>query len=330
VLGLYRLNIAAQLDGYISSQGCPITFGLIVVGDEILSGKRADQHVPKVIALLAARGMALAWARYVGDEPARLTADLRDAFTAAKQHGEIVMCCGGIGATPDDHTRACAAQALGVELHMNLEAQGFIDELAREKLHEAGKVFDADHPEHQSRRQMAMFPAGAQLIPNPYNRVAGFCMTFKSIAGPPQDDLTPSGGLAQRDRFGGSVHHSGGGVFFVPGFPVMAWPMIEGVLDGFCKDRHHTAALLEKSVIVQGAAESKIVPLLQTIEATFTGIKIFSLPSMAHPEWGVHMEVGLKGADLQQLDSAFAHLLAGLAAQGLKVLHGAEHHNPTP
>jgi molybdopterin-biosynthesis enzyme MoeA-like protein len=94
-----------------------MAFGLIVVGDEILSGKRADQHVPKVIALLAARGMALAWARYVGDEPARLTADLLDAFTAAEQHGEVVMCCGGIGATPDDHTRACAAQALGVELH---------------------------------------------------------------------------------------------------------------------------------------------------------------------------------------------------------------------
>jgi molybdopterin-biosynthesis enzyme MoeA-like protein len=162
-------------------------------------------------------------------------------------------------------------------------------------------VFNPDHPEHQSRRQMAMFPAGAQLIPNPYNRVAGFCMTFD---------------------------HSGGGVFFVPGFPVMAWPMIEGVLDGFCKDRHHTAALLEKSVIVQGAAESKIVPLLQTIEAMFKGVKIFSLPSMAHPDWGVHMEVGLKGADLQQLDLAFSHLLAGLAAQGLKVLHGAEHHNP--
>ena len=84
-------------------------FGLIIVGDEILSGKRADKHLPKMIELLAARGLALAWARYVGDDPDRITADLRDAFAG----GDVVFCCGGIGATPDDHTRQCAARALG-------------------------------------------------------------------------------------------------------------------------------------------------------------------------------------------------------------------------
>ena len=45
-----------------------MNFGLIIVGDEILSGKRQDKHLPKVIELLAARGLALAWARYVGDD----------------------------------------------------------------------------------------------------------------------------------------------------------------------------------------------------------------------------------------------------------------------
>ena len=71
-----------------------MNFGLIIVGDEILSGKRADKHLPKVIELLGERGMALAWARYVGDVPARITADLRDAFAS----GDAVFCCGGIGA----------------------------------------------------------------------------------------------------------------------------------------------------------------------------------------------------------------------------------------
>ena len=52
-----------------------MNIGLLIVGDEILSGKRADKHLPKVIELLAARGLALTWARYVGDEPARITAD---------------------------------------------------------------------------------------------------------------------------------------------------------------------------------------------------------------------------------------------------------------
>ena len=84
-------------------------FGLVIIGDEILSGKRQDKHLPKVIELLAARGLALSWARYVGDDRERITATLRDALAS----GDIVFSCGGIGATPDDHTRQCAAAALG-------------------------------------------------------------------------------------------------------------------------------------------------------------------------------------------------------------------------
>ena len=48
-----------------------MNFGLIIIGDEILSGKRQDQHLHKVIELLAARGLALSWARYVGDDRER-------------------------------------------------------------------------------------------------------------------------------------------------------------------------------------------------------------------------------------------------------------------
>ena len=59
-----------------------MAFGLIIVGDEILSGKRADKHLPQVIELLGARGLALDWARCVGDNPARITADLKDAFAS--------------------------------------------------------------------------------------------------------------------------------------------------------------------------------------------------------------------------------------------------------
>ena len=90
------------------------SFGLIIIGDEILSGKRADKHLPKVIELLAARGLPLAYAEYVGDDPERITATLERAFTAARTSGEVVFSTGGIGATPDDHTRQCAAKALGV------------------------------------------------------------------------------------------------------------------------------------------------------------------------------------------------------------------------
>mgnify|MGYP006145673735 CR=1 FL=1 len=103
-------------------------FGLIIVGDEILSGKRADKHMPKAIELLAARGLQLAWAEFVGDDPARLTALLRRSFAGE----DIVFSCGGIGATPDDHTRQCAAAALGLPLVLHPEGRINIEERIRE------------------------------------------------------------------------------------------------------------------------------------------------------------------------------------------------------
>ena len=175
-----------------------MNFGLIIVGDEILSGKRSDKHLPKVIELLAARGLALSWVRYVGDDPQRITADLQDAFAS----GDIVFCCGGIGATPDDHTRQSAAAALGVALALNPQAGDLVIERMRDVAREKGQAFEPDRDDNRHRLNMAVFPEGAEIIPNPYNKIAGF-----------------------------SASRGAGGVFFVPGFPVMAWPMIESVLD---------------------------------------------------------------------------------------------------
>ena len=62
------------------------SIGALIIGDEILSGKRADKHLEHVIATLSARGLALAWARYEGDDRARLVALLRETFAA----GDIV------------------------------------------------------------------------------------------------------------------------------------------------------------------------------------------------------------------------------------------------
>ena len=82
-----------------------MNIGLIIIGDEILSGKRQDKHFGKVVELLGARGLQLAWARYLGDDRERLVATLRESFAS----GDSVFSCGGIGATPDDHTRQAAA-----------------------------------------------------------------------------------------------------------------------------------------------------------------------------------------------------------------------------
>ncbi len=249
-------------------------FGLIVVGDEILSGKRVDKHMPKVIELLAARGLQLAWAEYVGDVPERITAALVRAFAS----GDIVISTGGIGATPDDHTRQCAAAALGVELALHPEAKVLIQERIRETATEQGVAYEPERPDNVHRLNMGTFPVGAQIIANPYNKIPGFSV--------------------------GDVH-------FVPGFPVMAWPMVESVLDGRYAGLFAQGRAVEKSVIVYGAMEATLTPLMEAVEAAHPGIKVFSLPSVDHPQHGRHIELGVKG-DAERVDSAYAQLLDGL------------------
>jgi hypothetical protein len=72
------------------------------------------------------------------------------------------------------------------------------------------------------------------------------------------------------------------------------------------------------SVIVFGAMEATLTPLMETIEARFAGVKVFSLQSVDHPQWGRHIELGVKGA-AGLLDAAYAHLLAGLETHGAKL-----------
>ncbi len=265
-----------------------MNFGLIIIGDEILSGKRADKHLPRVIEILAARGLSLSWARYVGDEPERITADLKAALAS----GDVVFSCGGIGATPDDHTRQCAAAALGVPLALHPEAGALVVERMKDIARERGETFDPARQDNRHRLDMAVFPEGAQIIPNPYNKIAGF-----------------------------SLRAGAGGVFFVPGFPVMAWPMIEWVLDTCFADLHRAAELRERSVIVYGAMEAALTPLMESIEAGFPGVKVFSLPSVDHPELGRHIELGVKG-EPSLLEAAYAAMLDGLRSRQAKL--GAE------
>ena len=82
-----------------------MNFGAIIIGDEILSGKRIDQHFIKVVRLLSTRGLRLSWAEYLGDDRSRIAATLRRTFAS----GDVVFSFGGIGNTPDDHTRLAVA-----------------------------------------------------------------------------------------------------------------------------------------------------------------------------------------------------------------------------
>lgn len=236
---------------------------LHVVGDEILSGKRQDKHLPKVIELLKARGMALDTARFLGDDEAQIA----EAISLARGRGEVLLSCGGIGATPDDKTRQAAARAFGVPLVRHAEALKLIEQQYGDKA-------------HPNRVLMAEFPQGAALIPNPVNKVAGF-----------------------------SVGHC----YFVPGFPEMAWPMLEWVLDTRLRHLHSATPPVEYSLRVLGAAkEGDLLDLMERVLIEFPGVKLSSLPFRGNAEREPHIEFGIKGPSVQAAKAfdAFRHWLS--------------------
>jgi molybdopterin-biosynthesis enzyme MoeA-like protein len=254
-----------------------MNFGAIIIGDEILSGRRDDKHLARTIAALESRGLALAWAHYIGDDPPRIVAEIR----AAAASGDTVFSFGGIGATPDDHTRQCAAKALGLDLALHPEAAALITQRGTEMAAEKGLPYDTTGPDHQRRLNMGVFPAGATLIPNPYNRIPGFSV--------------------------GTLH-------FMPGFPVMAHPMLDWLLDTRYADQRQGGAL--RAVRVRGTNESALIPVFERVEAAFPGVRSFSLPSVDHATLGPHIEIGVKGADPHQVDLAMAALREGAAGTG--------------
>ncbi len=319
-------------------------FAIIIIGDEILSGKRADKHLPKAIELLGERGLQLAYADYVGDDKTRITATLTRAFAAARDAGDVVFSFGGIGATPDDHTRQCAGAALGVELALHPEAKALITERMKDTAKEQGVPFDADRHDNIHRLNMGMFPVGCDIIPNPYNKIPGFSCYVERDVSPakqgPRDWLRQTAGAAapsglepaapnlleqvwtgDRSEASGErrparcsdPHEVGerGGIHFLPGFPVMAWPMLAWVLDTIYPHLHQKSAYIEKSVIVSGSMEATLTPLMEAIEAEYAGVKVFSLPSVDHPTYGRHIELGVKGAP-DVIERAYPALLAGL------------------
>ena len=238
--------------------------GTIIVGDEILSGRRQDKHFRYVVQLLESRGLTLAWAQYLGDEQALLARQLRNI----RDNREICFCFGGIGATPDDRTRQAMAEAHDVPLIRHPEAVQEIEQ----------QFGEAAYP---NRILMADLPQGAGLIPNPYNRIPGFSM--------------------------GNIH-------CLPGFPEMAWPMLQWVLD------HHYADLRNEkivyySLIVHDAHESELLSFMEEFQINFPAIKLSSLPRFL-PNGGRQIELGVSGETIPATE-AFAALESALKAKGL-------------
>lgn len=239
--------------------------GLIVVGDEILSGRRSDKHLDSVIELLAKRDLRLSWCQILADDLPQLTR----AYRAVLESGSIAFSCGGIGGTPDDLTRQAVADASHRALLPHPEGVEILK-----------RVFGAElSPE---RQRMVEFPTGARLIPNPINQVPGF-----------------------------SIDH----LHCVPGFPKMAKPMIEWVLENEYADIEGIHQF-ERTIRINDARESDLIPLMESILASYPQVKIFCLPTLKKAaRW---VDLGVKGGDIAQVESAFEALKQGMQAFDLE------------
>lgn len=234
--------------------------GLIIVGDEILSGRRSDKHLPKIIEMLKARSLSLDWVRILGDDPDDLEQCYRDSFSRS----DLVFSTGGIGATPDDLTREAVARAKDIAVERHPEGKLLLEKFARE----TGRELTDE------RYRLIEFPQGSDLVPNPFNGIPGFSL----------------------DKH-----------YFVPGFPQMAWPMIEWVLDTHYPNlgEHQYR---EYSLLVHSANETQIIPAMETILKDYPDVKAFSLPIIGEV---LRIELGVKGPE-QQAKQALAYLKQAL------------------
>lgn len=245
------------------------TFGAIIIGDEILSGKRQDKHFSKIAEMLGERGLMLSWVEYLGDDRARLAASFKRTMAA----GDVVFSCGGIGNTPDDHTRQAVAAALGVGLELHPAA------------YEELKNRFANEEISPQRQQLATFPAGVAMVPNPFNRIAGF-----------------------------SVNDH----YFVPGFPQMAHPMISWALDTYYADLFQPVhGKVERAFLLTGpnAYESALLDLMERIVKDYPTLRLFSLPSLNGTERR-HLELGVEGAP-ELVDQAMDEIQAEIDQRGI-------------
>ena len=140
------------------------TAAIIVIGNEILSGRTQDTNVSYIGKKLAAAGIDLLEVRVIPDDEERIIKTLNDMCP----NYTYVFTTGGIGATHDDITAACIAKAFGRKFVENQEALKIITEHYKDKYYQDQELFNGN------RSRMAMMPEGVTLIENPVSKAPAF------------------------------------------------------------------------------------------------------------------------------------------------------------
>ena len=219
---------------------------LVIIGDEILSGKREDKHFKKALDVTKQNNYVIKSVSYLPDSEHEIQSKIENL------KDKIVFCFGGIGATPDDHTRSSAAKAYQKALKRHTDAAKIIED----------KFGKEAYPK---RILMADLPDGSELIPNEINMIPGFYINKK---------------------------------FFMPGFPEMAWPMMDWVFKN--KLPQSNKIEFDRAIIIPDIADSLLIDLMNQIENDYPLVKMYSLPKITPQR---QVEFGIKG-DKEQVLSA--------------------------
>ncbi|WP_316013701.1 competence/damage-inducible protein A [Roseobacter sp. HKCCA0434] len=138
------------------------TAAMIVIGDEILSGRTQDVNVQVLARALGEKGIRLAEVRMIPDDADTIVGTV-NALRAGHDH---VFTSGGIGPTHDDITADCIAAAFGVGIDVREDARAIL----------ATNYADPERDLNAARLRMARIPDGATLIDNPVSKAPGFTL----------------------------------------------------------------------------------------------------------------------------------------------------------
>ncbi|OYX58978.1 MAG: competence/damage-inducible protein A [Brevundimonas subvibrioides] len=166
------------------------TAAVLIIGDEILSGRTPDTNLNTIARFLGALGIDLLEARTVGDRPSQIV----EALNALRAGHDYVFTTGGIGPTHDDITADCVAEAFGVGIAERADALAILERRYGDELNEA-------------RRRMARIPDGGVMIANPVTDAPGFQIgNVFVMAGVPKIMTGMLEDVAPRLRTGAVVH----------------------------------------------------------------------------------------------------------------------------
>lgn len=139
-----------------------ITAAVILIGDELLSGRTCDTNLATIAETLGRRGIRIAEARVIADVPDTIV----ETVNEMRKKVDFVFTTGGIGPTHDDITSENIARAFGVPIEMHPEAQKLLLDYFESR----------DVEPNEARMRMARIPVGATLVDNPVSVAPGFRM----------------------------------------------------------------------------------------------------------------------------------------------------------